>query len=183
MERPEIRHPSRRDGIEGVRGVDVTEDWETIVREHGAMVARVAFRTLGSASDAEDVAQEVFAEAYRFRLSRRVDNWPGLLRRLAAFRSLDALRARRIAPPLDGREPDPGPEPVEEAQARELARALRLALARLPARQAAVFSLSCFEGLARDEIANALEISPEAVSTALFKARRRLAGLLDGHRP
>jgi len=40
-------------------------DGNQIVGEYGARVLRIAMRILGSVPDAEDVAQEVFAEAYR----------------------------------------------------------------------------------------------------------------------
>ena len=65
-------------------------------------------------------------------------------------------------------------EPFEEAGARELARSLAKAIAQLPDQQAAVFVMHHFEQLPRDQIAAALGISPEAVSTALYKARQRL---------
>jgi RNA polymerase sigma factor (sigma-70 family) len=44
----------------------------------------------------------------------------------------------------------------------------------LPDQQATVFAMSHFEQLSRDDVAAALGISPEAVSTALYKARKRL---------
>ena len=56
----------------------------------------------------------------------------------------------------------------------ELATWLRNAAAQLPEQQAAVFSLSHFEQLDRNEVAAILTISVEAVSTALYKARGRL---------
>ena len=51
---------------------------------------------------------------------------------------------------------------------------LRRAIAGLPDQQATVFVMHHFEQLSRDEISAALGVSPEAISTALYKARQRL---------
>jgi RNA polymerase sigma-70 factor, ECF subfamily len=55
-----------------------------------------------------------------------------------------------------------------------LAHWLRQAVAQLPDQQAAVFAMFHFEQLSRDEISATLDVSPESVSTALYKARQHL---------
>jgi len=50
---------------------------------------------------------------------------------------------------------------------------------RLPQQQAAVFTLTYFEQLSRDEIAACLSISTEAVSAALYRARQGLMSQLS----
>jgi RNA polymerase sigma-70 factor, ECF subfamily len=155
-------------------------DWNRIVKEHGAMVFRVAWRILGTVEDAEDVAQDVFCEAYELHVAQRVESWKGLLGRMATLRAVDRLRRTRRTVPLDESSLASRTGPSEEAIARELAERLRSAVARLPDQQAAVFSLSCLEALPRYEVAETLGISPAAVSTALFKARQKLMSLLSG---
>ncbi len=161
------------------RGTDVT-DWDAVVRENGPAVLRIAYRILGVFSDAEDVAQEVFCEAWQMHLSQTVMNWPGLLRRLAVFRALDKLRRRRPSTQLTemhlGHDRD---GPAQVAMARELATQLRECIRQLPGQQAAVFSLFYFEHLSREEIAAAVDTSVGAVSTALSKARRTLKSSLS----
>src|SRR5262245_31104286 len=106
--------------------------WQRIVADHGPVVFGIAWRALGNAADAEDVAQDVFLEAFREFRSTAVRSWPALLRRLATFRALDQLRQRRALAPLDALEPPtPSAGPYEEASSRELAERLRLAIARL----------------------------------------------------
>lgn len=153
--------------------------WNQIVDQHGSRVFRIALRILGSVHDAEDVSQEVFAEAFRLHEAGDVQSWTGLLVRLATLRSIDQLRRVRQAQTLreDDRISTTGPD--EEAAAKELAEWIRTAVARLPDQQAAVFAMAQFERLSRDQIATNLDISPESVSTALYKARQRLLSQLS----
>lgn len=159
-------------------------DWPSIVREHGPMAFETAWRILGHAGDAEDAVQEAFLAALRLYAAGPVDNWGGLMRRLASRRALDLLRRRRAAPP--GRTPDDWPassssQPDVAAVAAEAAERLRDALAALPDREAEVFSLRYFGDLSNPQIAAALDITPGAAAVALHKARARLEAVLLPH--
>jgi hypothetical protein len=46
--------------------------WDQIVSDHGPAVVRLARRILGQGADAEDVAQEVFLEAFQLRQRQEV---------------------------------------------------------------------------------------------------------------
>jgi RNA polymerase sigma-70 factor (ECF subfamily) len=159
-------------------------DWETIARAHGPMAFETAWRVLGHVHDAEDAAQEALLDALRLhRDGGGVDNWGGMLRRLATCRALDRLRQRRArgreSSSLDRDVPSlPADRPDHAAAGRELAERLRVALADLPDRQATVFALRYFGELRNPEIAAALEISEHAVAVALNKARGTLARVL-----
>ncbi len=154
---------------------NVLPDWDQIVGRHAKRVFRVALRILGSVQDAEDVSQDVFTEAFRLHRAGPVQSWTGLLVRIATLRSIDRLR--RYRPSVELRESDriSTIEPFEQAAAAELADWLRKAIAQLPDQQATVFVMVHFEQLSRDEVSAALEISPEAVSTAMYKSRQHLA--------
>jgi len=155
-------------------------DWDRLVREQGPAVLRICSRILGVIADAEDLTQEVFCEAWQIQATQKVENWPGLHRRLAVLRSLDKLRGRRPMIPLELEQTAFDREsPVDVAIAHELADRLRLGLSRLSQRQAAVFSLFYFENHNRDEIAQILSVSHNAVSTALSKARSALKNHLS----
>ena len=71
-------------------------DWSQIVGEHGQMVFRTAFRVLGNAADAEDVAQEVFIQVYRsidqFKGDARLSTW---IYRITTTKALDHIRSRK----------------------------------------------------------------------------------------
>ena len=149
-------------------------DWDGIVDRHAKSVFRVAMRILASVPDAEDVSQDVFTEAFQLHSTTRVKNWTGLLVRLATLRSIDRLRRKRPAVELNEADRMSNIEPFDELVADELSHWLRGAIAQLPEQQGAVFVLFHFEQLPREEISAALGMTPEAVSTALYKARQRL---------
>lgn len=157
----------------------MTTEFNGMVREYGPVVFTTAWRILGQTADAEDVLQEVFLEAHTLRRKQDVRQWAGLLRRMATYRALDSLRKRTAVCSLDGEkvvEPSHGPE--ETAVGRELEDRLRAAVATLPERESAVFCLRYFEDLSYEDIAESLQISSSAVSTALNKARTKLQELL-----
>jgi len=139
------------------------------------MVVQAAFRVLGNAADAEEVAQEVFLEVISQSASTNVRNWGAYLRKLAVFRSLDRNRQRRVEVPLpvDGL-PSAALSPHDEAVRRELAEHLRSLIASLPDREAAVFALRYFEQMSNVDIADLLQISTGAVAAALHKVRSKL---------
>lgn len=150
-------------------------DWNALIDQYGPMVVRVSWRILGHAGDVEDNVQEVFCEAFQLHLRETVQHWGGLLRRLATLGAIARIRRRRHESPLDalaqaGREA----LPEESLIADELEARLRLAVARLPEREAAVFSLRYFEGMELPQIAATLGIKYPAAGTALSRARAKL---------
>lgn len=153
---------------------DETPDWSRLVEGHAERVFRIAQRILGSVHDAEDVSQVVFTEAIAIHHVEAVQSWTGLFVRLATLRSLDLLRRRRGTVALVESDHVSNIGPCDAAVGAELADWLRGAVNQLPERQAAIFSLTYFEQLDRSEVATVLGISPESVSTALYKARQNL---------
>ena len=159
-------------------------DLDRLVREQGPALYGIAWRILGQAQDAEDVVQEVFAEAHRQSNGAGVVCWPALLRRMATCRALDALRRRRVMLPLDAAPPALAQDdPAVIATCLELEARLRKVLAELAPREAEVICLRYFEDLSYREIAETLGISPTATSTALNQARSRLEELLAEPNP
>ncbi|HEX8204393.1 MAG TPA: sigma-70 family RNA polymerase sigma factor [Isosphaeraceae bacterium] len=150
-------------------------DWESIVRTHGPMAFDTAWRLLGHAGDAEDAVQEALVDAFQILHRRRVENWGGLLRHLAARRAIDCLRTRRATRPLEHEPQAPASDrPDAAAIERELADRLRLAVADLPDREGTAFSLRFFGEMTNPEIAALLEVSTDAVAMAVCKARAKL---------
>ena len=107
---------------------------------------------------------------------------------------LDRLKARKrrekwIAPPTidpSGVERNPaeflasrGPSPEEYVLRQERRRQLMDALGKLPERQRLVFVLSHFEGRSSREVSQATGLNESTVRVHLFRAIRRLRGLLS----
>ena len=155
-------------------------DWESLVSENGPAVYRTAWKILRNAEDAEDVLQEVLLELFQMLQRRPLDQYDGLVRRMAVLRSLDRRRQRKRVLSLGEDVAEVSREDPEAlAIQNELAGWLRAAVARLPEQAAAVFCLRYFENLSNREIAVALGVSQTAVSTALNKARNRLETMLN----
>jgi RNA polymerase sigma-70 factor, ECF subfamily len=149
-------------------------DWKALIDEHGPWVVRISWRILGHASDVEDNVQEVFLEAFRLHAKEPIRHWRGLLRRLATLGALAKLRRRRKEVSLEDAMPLDRSEPQEDASRHELEERLRAAIAALPDREGAAFSLRYFEGLELPEIAKTLGISYAAAATAISRAKAKL---------
>jgi RNA polymerase sigma-70 factor (ECF subfamily) len=144
------------------------------------MVVRVSWRILGHNADVEDNVQEVFCQAFQFESRETVRHWGGLLRRLATLGALARLRRRRCESSFDESvQPSREPLPEESVIAGELEARLRVAVAGLPDREGAVFSLRYFEGLELSEIAATLRINYSAAATALSRARAKLEAVFS----
>ena len=88
---------------------DLDREFETRLRETSTLAFRVAFSVLRHRQDAEDVAQETFAKAFRsFRQLRDRERFRGWLVRMTWRTALDRQRAnrRRGARELPGEMPD-----------------------------------------------------------------------------
>lgn len=144
-----------------------------------------AYRLLGNAAEAEDVAQEAMLRLWKIapewrQGEARVTTW---LYRVVANLCTDRLRRARSAP-LEA-----APEPVDEAasaadrlQDAARAAALQKALDGLPERQRQAVVLRHIEGLANPEIAEIMHISVDAVGSLNARGKRALTAALKGQK-
>jgi len=142
-------------------------------------VVRIAHRVLADATEAEDVAQEVFLS---FHNRHRADApfAAGWLRAAAAHAALNAVRSRgRRTRRESAHAPSDGAiDPHEAAEANEARREVREALARLPERAATVLALR-YGGLSYAEVAGAMGVDVGQVGTMLRRAEARLRKELE----
>jgi RNA polymerase sigma-70 factor (ECF subfamily) len=149
--------------------------------EHRTRLRAVAYRMLGSLSEADDAVQETW-----LRLSRsdadEVENLGGWLTTVVARVSLNMLRSRREEP-LDGRMPEPiidradGTDPEHEALlADSVGLALLVVLETLNPAERLAFVLHDMFAVPFDEIAPIVDRSPEAARQLASRARRRVQG-------
>lgn len=152
--------------------------------EHRAHLRSVAYRMLGSFSEADDAVQEAWVRFGRAD-TRSVENLRGWLTTVVARVCLNALqsRASRREEPLDVHMPDPvvtaaeGADPEHEALlADSVGLALLVVLEALTPAERLAFVLHDMFGVPFDEIGAMVDRSPQAARQLASRARRRVRG-------
>jgi RNA polymerase sigma-70 factor (ECF subfamily) len=152
---------------------------------------------VGSAEEAEDLAQEAFLRVYRARKNyhpkSKFSTW---LFTIANNLALNVLRGRQRRPavPLPAHDSGPlGPRPAEQLVAdpgsgpsgrlrkEELAGQVRQALAGLNERQRMAVVLNKFEDMNYAEIAEVMGLTTKAVKSLLSRARVNLRAALQNY--
>jgi len=144
-----------------------------------------AARLLGDRAEAEDVTQDALLRLWRIAPDWRqgeakITTW---LYRVVSNLCTDRLRKRRgvgldaISEPVDE-----GPSAGEIMVESQRQAALQQALLDLPNRQRQAVVLRHIEGVANPEIAQAMDISVEAVESLTARGKRALAQALAGRR-
>jgi RNA polymerase sigma-70 factor (ECF subfamily) len=152
---------------------------------HCRPVYSLILRIVGDETEAEDVLQEVFAQA--FRQASRYDSGRGAVAAwllvMARSRAIDRLRARRTR--FDARSgqtqtldemPDSQPNAASVMIDAEQTRLVQQALSELPLLQRIAIELAYYEGLSHSEIAERLE---QPLGTVKTRIRLGLLKLRD----
>jgi len=152
--------------------------------EHRIHLRAVAYKMLGSLSEADDAVQEGWLRLSRSDTSD-VENLRGWLTTVVARVCLNVLRSRRTRreEPLDTRVPDPivsrddGTQPEHEALlADSVGLALLVVLETLAPAERVAFVMHDMFGVPFDEIAGLVDRSPAAARQLASRARRRVQG-------
>ena len=167
-----------------------TSAFEQVIERHQALVAGTAARMLGSNSDVEDIAQQVFIRVWksarRYVPRAKFTTWLLKITRNLVFNELRRAK-RRAQVPL---QPDPGaeeiplkdetnPAPDASLLEDELQRAIEEAIMQLPESQRMALALRRYEQLSYEQIAEVLDLSVPAVKSVLFRARTELRSRLN----
>ena len=164
-------------------------DWPEILREHGGIVWKTVRRLINDDADASDCFQETFVAALEFCRKRPVQNWPGLLKRLATIRALDHLRkrmrttTRRLIDEELDEFPNSAKPPQSIAEENELFDHLRVALANMPPDQAEACCLRYLESMSYEQIAAALGVTVNHVGVLLHRVKSVLQVRLAAFAP
>lgn len=150
--------------------------------QHAQLVWRVAYRMLGDAAEAEDVAQESL-----LKLWNHADRWrangPGIaawLKRVTINQCLDRLRRRRFNSDEDVPErADDTPIASAQIEAVETGRAVKDCIEALPDRQRAAVILTYYEEQQNNHAAESLDMQLKAFESLLFRARASLRGCVE----
>ena len=154
------------------------ETFGPIVERYQDAVFAVALARLRNFADAEDIAQEVFVEAFeclgRLNNPSRLGAW---LRSIAIHRCIDHLRKRRenvgleeIAEQVEA----PSANPHTEIEQQELRNQVMVAIGQLSKKQSETTTLFYINGYSQQEIASIQEVPIGTVRRRLHDAREKL---------
>jgi RNA polymerase sigma-70 factor, ECF subfamily len=155
---------------------------------HGRVVYSLALRIVRDQGDAEDVVQEVFAQAWKqaSRYDSRRGQVIAWLLTMARSRAIDRVRGRNSRPAGTADDvamlalPDAAQPADEQLIWAGRASQIRSAFETLPFLQRMAIELAFYEGLTHSEIAERLEVPLGTVKTrirqGLLRMKERLAG-------
>jgi RNA polymerase sigma-70 factor (ECF subfamily) len=172
-----------------------TAAFQNLVERHQALVLGTVARMLGSNSDVEDIAQQVFIRVWksaaRYVPRAKFTTWLLKITRNLVFNELRRSK-RRAQVPMQA-EPDEEQIPLKDETAQapdasllesELQEAIEEAISQLPEAQRMAVILRRYEDLSYEEIGEVLDLSVPAVKSVLFRARTelriRLSAYLNG---
>jgi RNA polymerase sigma-70 factor (ECF subfamily) len=162
-----------------------TSAFEQLIERHQALVAGTVARMLGSNSDVEDIAQQVFIRVWksarRYIPRAKFTTWLLKITRNLVFNEL--RRSKRHTHISLQSEPgaeevllkdEKNPAPDASLLETELQRAIEEAIIQLPESQRMALVLRRYEQLSYEQIAEVLDLSVPAVKSVLFRARTEL---------
>lgn len=158
------------------------EAFAILVRRYERPIYNAAYRVLGNADDAREVAQAVF-----LRIVERLDDYDAKhkffswIYRIALNEAIDVLRRNNREEPLDddadlAEVPSAGPE--QQYANRQLSGRIERALRSMKVEDRVVLTLRHFADLSYRDMAEVLDIEEKTVKSRLFEARQRLSELL-----
>lgn len=165
---------------------------EELIERHQTLVLGTVARMLGSNSDVEDIAQQVFVRVWRsasrYIPRAKFTTWLLKITRNLVFNEM--RRTKRHA--HVSTQPEPGSEEIavkdETVQApdaalleRELQEAIEKAIIDLPEAQRMAVVLRRYEDLSYEDIAEVLDSSVPAIKSLLFRARTELRNRLQNY--
>ena len=169
-----------------------TVAFEKLIERHQSLVVGTVARMLGSNSDVEDIAQQVFIRVWksasRYVPRAKFTTWLLKITRNLVFNELRRAKRRAHAP----LQPDAN---VEEMQLKdesnpspdasllelELQEAIEKAIGELPETQRMALVLRRYEEFSYGQIADILNLSVPAVKSVLFRARTELRVRLSSY--
>jgi len=157
---------------------DLDREFEARLAESATLAFRGAYRVLRQRADAQDVAQEAMAQAYRnFPKLQDRERFRGWLVRIAWRLALNRRRAeeRRTRRELAAILPQLSPSVEELVVSRQFQAQVWRAVDELPERLRSVVTLTATNGHDVREVAELLDVPEGTVKSRLHQARRVLA--------
>ncbi|MEL7529734.1 MAG: sigma-70 family RNA polymerase sigma factor [Bacteroidota bacterium] len=164
--------------------------FQELVELYQQQVYNTCLGMIQSEEEAEDLAQEVFVEAFRainnFRADAQLGTW---LYRISVNKSLELIRKKKRKKRWAFFQAERGEAVETEAASRfvhpgvelenkERAQVLFWAIEKLSDKQRVAFTLNKVDGLSYQEVAETMEMSLASVEGLIFRARKSLQKLL-----
>ena len=195
-ERYRLRDPDVRLMLE-VREDDAAAFGELMLRYQNRVLTVLA-HLIGNRDLAEDLTQDVFLRVFRARKSyvpgSKFSTWLfTIVNNVAANARRSLSRRREVV--LEGSESGPlgvnplealataasGQMPTRQLDKAELRDVVRMAVAELGERQRMAVLLNKFEGMSYAEIAETMDLTPQAIKSLLSRARVNLRDVLEAY--
>jgi RNA polymerase sigma-70 factor (ECF subfamily) len=160
-----------------------------LVDKYKQPVLNLAYRTLRDATEAEDLAQNVFVQVYksaeRYKSTAKFSTWLFTIARNLCLNEI-RRRSRHPAESLDAPHPEQEDQPLQQVEDKktfsppesllqgELAQNIERALADLPENQRSAILLCRQEDLSYEEIAGILGCSVSATKSLIHRGRETL---------
>ena len=165
--------------------MSLQEELSAVLREHGALIARIARSHESDRGRAEDLVQDICLAIWealpRFRGAASMRTY---IARIAHNRAVSHIARETRVPPLapldpyDDALPSERPSPEDEVAERDARRRLERAVRELPLALKVAVTLA-LEGFSADEVAAVLGISTSAAGVRLHRAKAALQERLE----
>ena len=159
---------------------------ELLFRMHYAFLCKIVIRIIPDPVFVEDLVQDVFYELWKKRGNIVITtSIRAYLKRAAINKTLNHIRSQKMKFDDEAPQHDLKSKQISsqiKLEADELQEVINQAISELPERCRIVFSLSRFEELSYQEIANSLEISIKTVENQISKALKILREKLAPYR-
>ncbi|MXZ49367.1 MAG: sigma-70 family RNA polymerase sigma factor [Rhodobacteraceae bacterium] len=155
-----------------------------LIEKYSPQLYRMACRSLGNTSDAEEIVQETMVRLWRFAPEwkpgkARISTW---LWRVASNLCIDRIRERERFSDKTTEEVDASESQVASLIHQDRVRAIQIALGQLPARQNQVIVLKYFEGHGNKEVAQIMSASVESIEGLYSRGMKKMREILmDQH--
>jgi len=173
-----------------------TAAFTELVEKYKQPVMNLAYRTLRDATEAEDLAQNVFVQVFksagRYQSTAKFSTWLFTIARNLCLNEI-RRRSRHPAESLDAPHPEQEDQPLQQFEDKktfsppetllqgELAQNIDLALADLPENQRSAILLCRQDELSYEEIAEVLGCSVSATKSLIHRGRETLKGRLKAY--
>src|SRR6266550_3954611 len=169
-----------------------TGAFEQLIERHQSLVAGTVARMLGSNSDVDDIAQQVFIRVWksasRYVPRAKFTTWLLKITRNLVFNELRRSK-RHTQVPLQPEanveemqlKDESNPSPDASLLELELQEAIEKAIGELPETQRMALVLRRYEEFSYEQIADILNLSVPAVKSVLFRARTELRVRLNSY--